>query len=938
MLPAPKPVPWPKALEDDLAAREALSAAPDAIAAAIVHALHWSPFLRALATREPERLVRCCTLGPDAMAAAAIEAARPDTSMAATMRILRQTRQDLAFACAIADIAGLWPLERVCGALSDYADAAIEGALQAAVQDVCDSPDTSGFVVLALGKLGARALNYSSDVDLILLFEPYAPALAESSDPHRKAERVAQRFVSALQGMTADGYCQRVDLRLRPDPGSTPIILPLSAAESYYQSAALPWERAAFIKARAVAGDIPAGRAFLKGLEPFVWRRSLDYTVVRDIHDMSLMVREHFDQETPAGSGFDVKRGQGGIRDVEFFVQIHQMIFGGREPAYRAAHTLDALQALTAGGKIPQDDARVLEAGYRFLRAVEHRLQMLDDAQTQVLPRRADERKIFARFAGYPDWKRFEAALELHTHAIAVRYGALTASTSTRERFPRAAEPELKARGFKRPADCAAAIERWRKGETRATRTARAQESVEAVLPQLVEAFAVADDRDRALLSFDSFLSGLPAGVQLFALLEHSPALLAFLVRILSVADAVAQTLVRTPDLLDVVLDPAFRAPLPPVEDLRAMLAARCARAQDFEVILDETRRFVSEQRFQLAVQLLDGAADAPTIQRQASDVADAALQHLTQACEALFAERHGRVPGGRLAVVALGRYGGQALSLSSDLDIIFLFSGAFDKESAGGQTPLAATTYFNRLSQRVIAALTAPTAAGELYAVDTRLRPSGAQGLLAVSIDSFRAYQQEQAWVWEHLALVRARVVQGAPEDAAAIEAAIREALGRPRDRDALCAAALDIRGEMDKHLPPTSSWDVKRLSGGLIDLEYAVQSLVLLHAHAQPALLRPDLPGMIAALGDAGLLPGSRDILQALTTLETVQTVVRVGFAKPPRTAAIPPAFAAVLASALKCPDLKAVEAQILDARGIVAQIWEQVFGTPRKPVNAR
>lgn len=935
MLPAPKRAPLPEAVEDH-AARDALGCAPDDIANAIIHALTWSPFLRALATREPERVIRCCTAGPEAMAAAAIAAARPEANMAATMRVLRQTRQDLAFACAIADIAGRWPLEQVCGALSDYADAAIEAALEAALQDVCDSTDSTGFVVLALGKLGARALNYSSDVDLILLFEPDAPALRDSSDPHRKAERLAQRFVTALQGMTADGYCQRVDLRLRPDPGSTPIILPLRAAESYYQSAALPWERAAFIKARAVAGDRAEGRAFLKRLEPFVWRRSLDYTVVRDIHDMSLMVREHFDQETPAGNGYDVKRGQGGIRDVEFFVQIHQMIFGGREPAFRAAHTLDALHALTAGGKIPVDDARVLEAGYRFLRAIEHRLQMQDDAQTQVLPRRADERKTFARFAGYPDWKRFEAVLDIHTHAIAARYGALTAGAAQEARFPRAAEPELKARGFKRPADCAAAIERWRKGGTRATRTPRAQESVETVLPKLVDAFTAADDKDRALLSFDGFLCGLPAGVQLFALLEHSPALLAFLVRILSVADAVAQSLVRAPELLDVVLDPAFRAPLPPSADLRTMLARRCARAQDFEAILDETRRWVSEQRFQLAVQLLDGASDAPTVQRQASDVADAALGHLTQACETVFAERHGYVPGGRLAIVALGRYGGQALSLSSDLDIIFLFSGAFDKDSAGGPTPLAATTYFNRLSQRVIAALTAPTAAGELYAVDTRLRPSGAQGLLAVSIDSFKAYQRQQAWTWEHLALVRARAVYGAPEDCAAIDAAIRDTLLQPRDRAALHAAALDIRGEMDTHLPPASNWDVKRLTGGLIDLEFAVQSLVLLHA--QPDLLRPDLPGMIAALGSAGLLPDADSLVKALTCLETVQTVVRVGYDKPPRTGDIPPAFAAVLARALDCPDLKAVEARIQAARTIVAQTWEQVFGMPRKLVNVR
>lgn len=915
-----------------------MAGAPDDIAAAITHALTWSPFLRALATREPERLLRCCNAGPEAMAAQAIEAARPEPTMAGTMRVLRQTRQDLAFACAIADIAGRWRLEQVCAALSDYADAAIEAALQAAIRDVCDSEDTHGFVVLALGKLGARALNYSSDVDLILLFDPEAPALADSKDPHRKAERTAQRFVAALQGMTADGYCQRVDLRLRPDPSSTPIILPLHAAEGYYQSSALPWERAAFIKARAVAGDLTEGRAFLKSLEPFVWRRSLDYTVVRDIHEMSLMVRAHFDQETPAGSGYDVKRGQGGIRDVEFFMQIHQMIFGGREPAYRAAYTLDALHALTASGKIPEDDAHVLEAGYRFLRTVEHRLQMMDDAQTQVLPRRTEERKAFARFAGYPDWARFEATLEQHTHAIAARYAALTAQATPKSGFPRAAEAELKALGFKRAADCAAAIERWRTGGTRATRSARAQESVETVLPQLVAAFAETDDKDRALLSFDGFLCGLPAGVQMFALLEHSPALLAFLVRILSVADAVAQSLVRAPELLDVLLDPAFRAPLPPCAGLRTMLDRRCSRAQDFEAILDETRRFVSEQRFQLAVQLLDGAADAPTIQRQASDVADAALQHLTEACETLFAARHGRVPEGRLAIVALGRYGGQALSLSSDLDIIFLFSGAFDRESTGGASPLVATTYFNRLSQRVIAALTAPTAAGELYAIDTRLRPSGAQGLLAVSVDSFAAYQQEQAWIWEHLALIRARVVHGTPEDCAAIEAAIRATLLRPHDPVALRAAALDIRADMDKHLPASSPWDVKRMTGGLIDLEFAVQSAVLLHAHAHPEVLRPDLPGMIAALGVAGLLPQPDALIGALTTLETVQTVVRVGYDQPPRTAVITPAFARVLARALDCKDLKYVEARVQDARTIVAQAWAQVFDAPRKLLQLR
>ena len=896
----------------------------DPIGAAIAHAWDYSPYLRGLMRTRASTLAAFAAAGPDDAFAAALGRLDGDAAPATRMR---QAKADVALVTALADLAGLWSLEEVTAALSSLADRTLDLAVRTAIADRVPGAEPQGFAVLALGKLGSHELNYSSDVDLILLHDRDRLPRRDRDDPDEAALRVARRVVELMQARDADGYVFRVDLRLRPSPEVTPITLPWGAAESYYQSEALPWERAAFIRARACAGDVELGGRFLDGIRPFVWRRSLDYSAIRDIQAISLRIRDHFDEGQAVGPGFDLKRGRGGIREVEFFAQIHQMIFGGREPALREPATVDALAALAAAGRIEAGDAAQLTDAYRLLRTIEHRVQMRADEQTHSLPTPAPARTALAHACGLDGWRSLERLLGTATRAVAKRYDGLIAE-SAGDRLPRdtaALTRRLKAKKLADPAGLADLIARWRAGGSRALRSPSAQHALEAVLPQIVEAIAAQPDPKTAAGRLDAFFEQLPTGVQFLSFLGANPKLIGLLGRLLGVTPVLADALARSPDLFDVLLDPAAFAPLPDAVVLADELRV-FAGTGHLEDRLDRVRRWTAERRFQIGAQLIEGLADPLDAAGAYSALADAAFAVLAPTVADAFAETHGRVPGGELVVLGLGRFGGQALTAQSDLDIVYLFTGSHEAHSDGAKS-LPATLYFNRLAQRLTAALSVPTAAGALYEIDTRLRPSGAQGLLAVTVDTFARDQCEEAWSWEHMALTRARVVVGGAAARRDTEAAIDAALTMARDADKLRGDVLAMRDDMEAHKPGAGPWDVKLGAGGLVDLEFIIHFLQLRERTA----FTPDLGAAAAALVAAGQLPAA--IVPAHDLLTRLLVMLRLVMPQAVPAGRPGGPVGDRLARATGHRDFAALEADLKLAKATVLEAWEATFRTKRR-----
>ncbi|RVT91229.1 bifunctional [glutamine synthetase] adenylyltransferase/[glutamine synthetase]-adenylyl-L-tyrosine phosphorylase [Sphingomonas crocodyli] len=885
------------------------SAALDALLARIDR---HSPFLRVIARQRTEIVEAIAQDGVDAMIRAQCVAVDP----ADAARELRRQRQAVALGVAIADLGGA-PLEQVVRWLSDFADHALDNAIRVAIVERTPDADPVGFAALALGKHGSRELNYSSDIDPILIFDPESLPRRAREEPIEAAVRIAKRVVDLLQTRDGDGYVFRVDLRLRPAPEATPVALPYEAALSHYESAALSWERAAFIRARAAAGDITLGQSFLDAIRPFVWRRSLDFGAIAEIRAMSHRIRDHHAQGQKFGLGYDLKRGRGGIREVEFYAQIHQLIHGGRDPALRAPATLDALAALGAAGVIGEGEARELADAYRLFRTIEHRLQMVDDQQTHRLPKQADALDNVAALDGMADGDALIARLRPHVDRIGTLYDALDGEPV--RSMPAAGdqlEEALAASGFADPAAARRRIDQLREGKARALRTPVAQAALEAMLPKLIEAMGRAPDPDQAFARFDDLVGGLPSALNLFRLLEARPALAALVIAVLGHAPTLAQALARRPALLDGLIDATAFAPAPSTEILAAEFCGM-ERGDGYEDLLDHVRQLVGERRFALGVQLIEGAADPIDIGGGYARVAEAALQVIASAAVAEFERVHGKVPGGELVVLALGRLGGGALTHASDLDLVYLFTGDIMPESDGPK-PLGATTYFNRLASRVSAALSVPTASGPLYEVDTRLRPSGTQGLLAVSVDSFARYQREGAWTWEHMALTRARPIFGSDAARAEVAAIVDETLRRKRDAEETRSDAVRMRADMARHKPPAGPYDVKLIPGGLVDAEFTVHLLQLTH-HVG---LDPRLRAAARALADAGLLDsGFADAHALLTRMLVTLRLVAPDSGEPPE------ASRALVAKACGHADWDALTVAYEMARALIAGEWARV-----------
>jgi glutamate-ammonia-ligase adenylyltransferase len=832
-------------------------------------------------------------------------------------RQLRVRRSAVALVAAIADLSGVWDLDTITQSLTDFADEAIEAALTAAFAERYPDEAPRGIAVIALGKHGSGELNYSSDIDPILIFDPETMPTRAKEEPQEAALRVARRMVSLLSERTGDGYVFRVDLRLRPSPEVSPIILPVDAAISYYESAAVGWEQAAFIRARAAAGDIALGKNFLAAIRPFVWRRSLDFGAIRAISDVSRRIRAHYASGQRFGPGYDLKRGRGGIREVEFFAQAHQLIHGGRNPDLRAPATRDALKILGETGLIAPDVVAQLDAAYVMLRTIEHRLQMVDDRQTHSLPGDPGAMDNVAKLDGLADGATLLAALTPYVEATGLTFDTLVGEEDDADHHLPDDERALAARlsdiGIEETEPFVQRIGRWRDGSLRALRSPPAREALEELLPGLMREIARAPAPLTALNKLDQVIAGLPSAVNFLRLLVARPGLAEILVLILAHAPTLADALGRRPALFDGLIDQSALDLPPPVPALVADMKRRDT-SEDFQGLLDHVRHAVGERRFALGAQIVSREVDPLEVGMGYARVAEAAVEVLAQAAIADFEGTHGKVPGSELAILALGRFGGGLLTHASDLDLIFLFTGDFHTES-DGRRPLGATLYFNRLAQRVTNALSVPTAAGALYEVDTRLRPSGNQGPISVSFESFERYQCESAWTWEHLALTRARPVFGSAQARGELEAIIAQTLMVERDAGALLREAVKMRGDIATHKPPAGPLDVKLMPGGLVDLEFFIHVTQLTHRKGFSPSLNIALDGLVAA----GLVaPELRVAADLLTRYLVVSRLVTPQSTEPAEESRW------LVAKACGAADWSDLLAGIDEARQIIGENW--------------
>ncbi|WP_336958435.1 bifunctional [glutamine synthetase] adenylyltransferase/[glutamine synthetase]-adenylyl-L-tyrosine phosphorylase [Sphingobium aquiterrae] len=874
-----------------------------------------APFLNRLMTRHAG-IAGLLAVGDEAGALAQARAA--GEGAASVAQALRWRRGALALVTGIADLAGAWDLDRVTTCLSDFADEAIEAALAAAFAERYPGEPVRGLAVIALGKHGSRELNYSSDIDPIILFDPHTLPHSAREEPVDAAVRLTRRMSELLSARDGDGYVFRVDLRLRPSPEATPVALPVDAAIGYYESMALGWEQAAFIRGRAAAGDIALGRYFLQAIRPFIWRRSLDFGAIDAIVDISRRIRDHYASGQAFGPGYDLKRGRGGIREVEFFAQVHQLIHGGRNPALRLGATRQALAALAVAGIVPPEDAAHLDDAYVLLRTIEHRLQMVEDRQTHELPKLPESLTNVARLHGLEDGDALLALLRLDVTWVGANYDKLVREDADARlsRDPDMLADQIAAMGFAGIEAPMARIAHWRDGSVRALRSAAAREALEALLPGLMAALGAAPDPATALNRLTDMIDRLPSAINFFKLLAARPALVQLLVEILSHAPTLADALARRTELLDGLIDASAFDPVPDVPTLAAQLA-QLEAGEDYQALLDRVRRQVGDKRFALGAQIVRGLADPLDVARGYSRLAEAAIEALGQATVTEFESAHGKVPGGELVILALGRLGGGALTHASDLDLIYLFTGDFAAESDGAR-PLGATQYFNRLAQRLTNALSVPTASGPLYEVDTRLRPSGKQGLLCVSLDSFTRYQREEAWVWEHLALTRARPVFGSAQARAAVEKIVSDTLHMPRDLDRLTRDAVKMRSDIATHKPPAGPLDAKLVSGGLVDLEFLIHVTQFRSGKG----FSPQLEEALAMLIAAGALPP--ELMAAHALISRLLIVSRL---VSPKSNEPPAATRPLVARACDVPDWETLLARYDAARADVARAWQAV-----------
>ncbi len=882
-----------------------------------------SPYLSQLVHREPDVLRACLDGGVGATVAAEIAAVDGivSTERSTVVAGVRRAKRRVALALAIGDLDGSLDGPAFCRAMSEFADRAVATVLRLLFKFAVDRGEVDasvlaadaqhGLFILGMGKYGALELNYSSDIDLVVFLDDRRLPYTGRESPTGLAAKITRSLAQMLGESSKDGYVFRTDLRLRPFPAGQPLALTVDAAEAYFVRHGQNWERAAYIKARPVAGDLEAGSAFLQRIQPFIWRRSLDFAAIDDIHSIKRQIHAFRGHSRISTRGHNIKLGRGGIREIEFFCQTQQLILGGRVPSLRERATTAALDQLAATGWIMPAVRDELVEAYWYLRRVEHRLQMVEDAQTHNLP--ADEAGFarFALFMGYPDAAAFEADLVRRLETVERHYAGLFESSPdlsgagalvfTGTDDDPATLEHLAAMGFRAPAALSARIRAWHHGHIAATRSSRARELLTELMPDLLRAMADQRDPDLAFRRFDAFLASLPAGVQLFSLFHANPKLLRLIALIMGTAPRLAERLAGSTRLFEAMLTPAFIEVLPSRAMLAAELDATLAAARGTEDLLDRARVWAQARQFQVEFMVLTARVSAHGTLEQLTAIADLLLDRLLGPVEDWLAEAHGRIAGGRFAVLGFGKLGSSELTIGSDLDLVFVYDADPEAKSDGAK-PIAAATYYARLGQRLISALSAPTAEGRLFEIDMRLRPSGNAGPVACPLASFDGYQRRTAQIWEHQALTRARPVAGDPSLCDELRAIVDAVLTTERDEATLKEAIAAMRQRIFKEHGRRDPFALKHCPGGVVTMEFLAQYLVLAHAAEHPQLLHRSTEQVFAEAGRRGLLAGeeARALVRALRLNHALAAVVRLTVDEfDPRTAS-EPLQAALLAAA--------------------------------------
>ena len=798
-------------------------------------------------------LLQQCGLSPD-----------DETGLA---RAVRKLRKQVMVKLILRDLNGLTGLDEVMQAMTALAEVCIQQAqacLMQALQAQFGTPlgETGAtpqlLLVIGMGKLGGGELNVSSDIDLIFVYpeDGETDGLRKLSN-HEFFTRLGRRLINLINEPTGDGYVFRVDMRLRPYGDSGPLVMSFAALEEYLVSQGREWERYAWIKARIVSpADCPQAAELMQLAQPFVFRKYLDFGAIDSMRKLHAQIRQEVQRRDRLNN---IKLGPGGIREIEFTAQVFQLIRGGRDAQLRIRPTQGALQQLAKNSQLPVPVVADLDAAYVFLRNLEHRLQYLDDQQTQELPEKTEDQKIIADAMGYVDYAALLNDLNRHRALVNQQFeqifGAPQEGQDDEQFWHEGMSAEelytrLEKLGYRAVNDSAQRLLQLQAGSRYQQLPELSRQRLDKLIPQFISLSAQQANPDETLSRLLTLLEGISRRASYLAFLAEYPQALQRLTRLVAASSWASEYMTQHPALLDELLDAREMYQPPQWQQLDRNLQSRLDDcAGDAERQLDVLRLTQQEQTFQLLAMDLQGLLPLEKLSDHLSDLADLLLSHVLKLSWATARKRHRDEP--RFAVIAYGKLGGKELSYASDLDLIFLY----DDDHPDAQENYA------RLGQRINTMLSSYTSSGRLYETDLRLRPNGASGLLVSSITAFAEYQQQQAWVWEHQALTRARFSAGDAEIGAAFENIRRQVLCQPRNLATLCKDVLVMRQKMlDGHPNDSGLFDIKHDRGGMVDIEFMVQYLVLAYAHQYPQLTANI--GNLALLklaSELGLIPAS-------------------------------------------------------------------------------
>ena len=909
-----------------------------------------SPHLSLLLQRDLELTQALVADPPDAITTRVrgeLAGADPAMDRDQLLTFLRRQRNRVAVLAAVYDCFEICGVMECAELLSDMADHAVRLTVSHLLLDRVERGDLErpdgdrwGYFVLAMGKHGSRELNYSSDIDLIVLYDPESVRYTGSRTLSDCFVRVTQDLVRILQTRTADGYVFRTDLRLRPDPSSTPVAITVDFALNYYGRFGRTWERTALIKARPVAGDLTAGAAYLERLSPFIWDEALDFTSVEEIRSVSQQIHDFHGHGAVRAAGHNVKLGRGGIREIEFFVHMHQLAHGGRNRRLRGSRLLAMLETLDGEHHIMPRETSALRDSYLFLRRVEHRLQMINDAQTQVLPDSDEGLEHIAAFMGLASAQELVRRIESVAGEVHDLY-------RTRFNVPESeqdisavlldgpdehpdAVAKLEAAGFTRAPEAIATFRGWAEGRHESTGSERARTIIREILHEIVDALGRTPDPDRALARMDRFLAALPEDLSFFSMLRANTWLLNLIAVVMGSAPRMADVLEGNPRLLQAVLDPSFFLPIPEREELARELEERLAGRQDAAERVEQVAAWAGDRRFQVAVQALENLVTVDEASMGLSDVAGAVIERLlADVLEGMHA-RHGPLPRGGCAVVARGRLGAGEMTFGSDLDLLVVAdfeAGA----STAGPTPIDAPTFYRHAASELTSLLRSPSTYGRLYELDERLRTSGEIELPVSPLDEFSDDHTGAASTSELMSLTRASVVCGDPATSAAVTAAIEGALASPRDPARLHADVARRREAIAAGHPSQDPFDVQHVRGGLVDLESLAQYLRLRHGHESPEVLVGATASCFEALGAAGVIPEeeARFLAGAVRMQRTMQAMLRLTWSQGAPVGNAPAPMRLKLATALECSGLDELDAKLRETQAAAFDIYRRRIG---------